>query len=84
MSQFKTTIQSCLKDVRAVLASLRLELNNWNDDKSTVVKAEVERNNRTFQLVCDAAIKVEADIKKMEESVDKVENISRKISNNGI
>ena len=84
MSEFRATAQRCFSEASSVLREIKSELNNWNDSKSVTVKEYVENARRSFQLVCDAAGNVDVDIQKMREIADKVENISRKTTGNGI
>ena len=84
MSEFRTVAHRCFEVSSNILREIRSELNNWNDSKSVTVKEYVESSRRSFQLVCDAAGKVETNIQKMREIADKVESISRKTVGDGI
>ena len=83
MSEFRSTATRCFSEASGILREIRLELNNWNDSRATVVKEFVENSRKSFQLVCDAASQVDDDIKKMREIADKVESISRKTTGYG-
>ena len=84
MSEFRVVAQRCFSESSGILREIKSELNNWNDSRAVTVKDYVENSRRSFQLVCDAAGSVESDIQKMREIADKVENISRKTTGNGI
>lgn len=69
---------NCFSEASSVLGGINSELANWNDDKAIPVKDYIGKVKTSFQTVCDTAKSVEEHIKKMQESADKVERITRK------
>ena len=78
MSSFRSTTRNCFSEASSVLSGIKSELSNWNDDKAIPVKDYIEKIKNGFQTVCNMINSVEEHIKKMQESADKVERITRK------
>lgn len=74
MSDFASVMSGCGQEATNVFSIINSEFNNWNDEKATIVKGEIENSKRAFQSVFEAARMLESDIKKMQETAYRVED----------
>lgn len=84
MSDFASVMSGCAQETTNVFSIINSEFNNWNDEKATLIKGQIDNSKRAFQSVFEAARMLEGDIKKMQETANKVEEISRKTVGNDL
>lgn len=81
---YSSVMNGFFKEVSRIFEIIYAELDNWNDDKSSEVKRQIDSSKHAIKMVSESAKMLDEDIKKMQDCADKVEEITRKTVGNDL